>query len=136
FRGKSLLLFSVIAVMSIPLPSLIVPTYTFAASMGLLDTQLILVLLYSAYQLPLAAWIIMGFLQSVPERIEHAALIDGYSRLGVLRHIVVPLAMPGLIAAGLFVLIFAWNDFIVALVMNNSEATRTLPVAIYFFLGF
>jgi multiple sugar transport system permease protein len=136
FRGRQALLFGIIAVMSIPLPSLVVPTFTFASTLGLIDTHLILVLLYSAYQLPLAAWIIMGFLTTVPEQIERAALVDGYSRIQTLWRIVVPLSTPGLVAAALFVIIFAWNDFIVALVMTNSEAVRTLPVAIYFFLGF
>jgi len=136
FRGRQALLFTIIAVMSIPLPSLVVPTFTFASTVGLIDTHLILILLYSAYQLPLAAWIIMGFLTTVPEQIERAALVDGYSRLQALWRVVVPLSTPGLVAAALFVIIFSWNDFIVALVMTNSEAVRTLPVAIYFFLGF
>lgn len=136
FRGKAAVMLIVIIVMSIPLPSLIVPTFTFAANVGLINTRLGLVLFYTAYQLPLAVWILYGFFTTVPQEIEQAAMVDGYSRLQTLRKIVLPLSLPGLIAAGLFVLTFAWNDFIVALVLTNSEAVRTLPVAIYFFLGF
>ena len=136
FRGKNVVLLIVILVMSIPLPSLIVPTFTFAANVGLLDTRIGLILFYTAYQLPLAVWILSGFFETVPQEIEQAAMIDGYSRLQALRKVLLPLSTPGLIAAGLFVLTFAWNDFVVALVMTNSESVRTLPVAIFFFLGF
>jgi multiple sugar transport system permease protein len=66
----------------------------------------------------------------------HAARIDGCSRLETLRKVVLPLSGPGLVAAGLFVLTFAWNDFVVAVVMTSSEDAKTLPVAIYGYLGF
>lgn len=136
FRLKGAVLVLVVVVMSIPLPSLIVPTFTFASQVGLIDSRLGLVLFYTAYQLPLAAWILWGFFTTVPEQLEQAAMIDGYSRLAALRRVVLPLSTPGLVAAGLFVLIFAWNDFVVALVLINSESLRTLPVAIYYFQGF
>jgi ABC-type glycerol-3-phosphate transport system permease component len=136
FRLKGAVLVLVVVVMSIPLPSLIVPTFTFASQVGLIDSRIGLVLFYTAYQLPLAAWILWGFFTTVPEQLEQAAMIDGYSRLAALRRVVLPLSTPGLVAAGLFVLIFAWNDFVVALVLINSESLRTLPVAIYYFQGF
>ena len=62
--------------------------------------------------------------------------IDGYSRLATLRKVVIPLSGPGLVASGLFVLTFAWNDFVVAVVMVSSEQAKTLPLAIYGYLGF
>ena len=136
FRGKSLVLFVIVAVMSIPLPSLMVPTFTFLALLGLNNTLTGLVLLYTAYQLPLAVWVLYGYFQTIPSEFENAAMIDGYSRLQALRRVVLPLSRPGLIAAGLFTLTFAWNDFVVAVVMNSSDDVRTLPVAIYNYLGF
>jgi len=136
FRGKSIVLFVIVAVMSIPLPSLMVPTFTFLALLGLNNTLLGLILLYTAYQLPLAVWVLYGYFQSIPTEFENAAMIDGYSRLKALRRVVLPLSRPGLIAAGLFTLTFAWNDFVVAVVMNSSDDARTLPVAIYNYLGF
>jgi len=136
FRGKSLVLFVIVAVMSIPLPSLMVPTFTFLALLGLNNTLTGLVLLYTAYQLPLAVWVLYGYFQTIPSEFENAAMIDGYSRLQALRRVVLPLSRPGLIAAGLFTLTFAWNDFVVAVVMNSSDDARTLPVAIYNYLGF
>lgn len=136
FAGKKLIMFAVISVMSIPLVSLMVPTYTFLSVLGLLDTRTGLTLLYTAYQLPITVWVLYAFFQSLPQELEHAGMIDGYTRLQVLRKIVVPLSKPGMIAAGLLVIIFAWNDFVVALVMTSSEEVRTLPVAIYNYLGY
>jgi ABC-type glycerol-3-phosphate transport system permease component len=136
FRGKRAVLFLVIAIMSIPLPSLMVPTFTFFAQISLTNTLTGLVLLYAAYQLPLVVWIMYGYYQTVPTEFENAAMIDGYSRMQALWKVVLPLSGPGLIAAGLFTLTFAWNDFVVAVAMNSSDEARTLPVAIYNYLGF
>ncbi len=136
FRGKGAVMFVIVAVMSIPLPSLLVPTFTFLAQIDLINTLTGLVLLYTAYQLPMTVWILYGYFLTLPEALENAARIDGYGRLATLRKVVLPLSWPGLIAAGLFVLTFAWNDFVVAVAMNTSENVRTLPVAIYHYLGF
>jgi len=136
FAGKSVVMFAIVAVMSIPLVSLMVPTYTFLAWLGILDTRTSLVLLYTAYQLPVTVWILYGFFQTIPPQMEQAAQIDGYSRIEALYKVVVPLSKPGMVAAGLFVLNFAWNDFVVALVMTSSDAVRTLPFAIYNYLGY
>ncbi|MBL8669396.1 MAG: carbohydrate ABC transporter permease [Alphaproteobacteria bacterium] len=136
FRGKQGVMLAIVAVMSIPLPSVLVPTFTFLVNLDLNDSLIGLVLLYTAYQLPITVWILYGYFRTVPEQIEQAAMIDGYGRLAVLRKIVLPLSGPGLVAAGLFVLTFAWNDFVVAVVMSSSESVRTLPVAIYHYLGF
>jgi len=136
FAGRRPILFAVIATMSIPLPSLLVPSFTFLALLGLTNSLIGLSLLYTAYQLPITVWILYGYFQTIPGELERAAMIDGYSRLQVLRKIVLPLSTPGLIAAGLFIVTFAWNDFVVAVAINASEATRTLPVAIYGYMGF
>ena len=136
FRGKGFVMFVIVAVMSIPLPSLTVPTFTFLALIGLTNTLAGLVLLYTAYQIPLAVWVLYGYFRTIPTEYENAAMVDGYTRLAALRKVVLPLSAPGLIAAGLFTLTFAWNDFVVAVAMNSSDDVRTLPVAIYNYLGF
>ncbi len=136
FKGRRFLLLTIIAVMSIPLPSLMVPTYVFLAELGLLNTRTALVLLYTAYQLPIVVWVLFGFFQTLPQELERAALIDGYTRFQALTKIVLPLSKTGLVAASLFVLTFAWNDFVVALVMTSSDDIRTLPIAIYNYLGY
>lgn len=136
FRGRSAAMMAIVSVMSIPIASLLVPTFTLISLAGLFDTRLGLVLLYSAYQLPAAIWMLYGYFTTLPVEVENAARVDGLSPLGTLRRVVLPLSKPGLVATALFVLVFAWNDFVVAVVMTASEATRTFPVAIYFYLGF
>lgn len=136
FRGRATVMILTVAIMSIPIASLLVPTFTLLSTVGLLDTRLGLVLLYAAYQLPMVIWMLYGYFLSLPVEIEHAARIDGYSPLATLRKVVLPLSRPGLVAAALFVLVFSWNDFVVAVTMTSSEQARTLPVAIYFYLGF
>ncbi|HSI39021.1 MAG TPA: carbohydrate ABC transporter permease [Xanthobacteraceae bacterium] len=136
FRGKSGVLLVIVAVMSVPISSLLVPTFGFMVDLGLLNTRTGLVLLYAAYELPMAVWILQAFFQTIPVELERAAMIDGYSRLEAIRRVILPLSTTGLVAAGLFVLTFSWNDFVVALVMTTNDDVRTLPIAIYNFLGY
>jgi len=136
FKGRGLAMIFIVGVMSIPIASLLVPTFSTLSVFGLLNTRTGLVLLYTAYQLPIVIWTLYGYFLSLPVQLEHAARVDGYSSTQVLRRIVLPLSKPGLVAAGLFVAVFAWNDFVVAVTMTSSEAVRTLPVAIYNYLGF
>lgn len=136
FRGRTVAMMSVIGVMSIPIASLLVPTFTLISVMGLIDTRLALVLLYTAYQLPVAIWMLYGYFSTLPVEMENAARVDGCTPLGALRRVVLPLSKPGLVAVALFVLVFAWNDFVVAVTMTSSPDTRTFPVAIYLYLGF
>lgn len=136
FAGRMAAIVVIIAVMSIPVASLLIPTYTLIADIGLMNTHLGLVLVYTAYQLPIAVWILAAYFQSLPEELEWSAMMDGYSRFQTLWRIVLPLSRPGLVAAVLFIVVFAWNDFVVAVTLLSSEEKRTLPIAIYNFLGF
>jgi ABC-type glycerol-3-phosphate transport system permease component len=136
FRGRGTLMVFTVTIMSVPIASLLVPTFTMLSLVGLIDTRLGLVLLYAAYQLPVVVWMLYGYFLSLPVEIEQAARIDGCSPWRTLRKVVLPLSRPGMVAAALFVLVFAWNDFVVAVTMTSSESARTLPVAIYFYLGF
>ncbi len=136
FRGRGAIMMMVIGVMSIPIASLLVPTFTLLSAVGLFDTRLGLVLLYSAYQLPAAMWMLYGYFMSLPVEVENAARVDGCSPLRTLWKVVLPLSKSGLVAAALFALVFSWNDFVVAVTMTSSQETRTFPVAIYFYLGF
>lgn len=136
FRGKAGVMFVIVAVMSVPVSSLLVPTFSFFAKVGLLNTREGLVLLYAAYELPMAVWLLSAFFQTIPVELERAAMIDGHSRMATILKVVLPLSRTGLIAVGLFVLTFAWNDFVVALVMTTNDSVRTLPIAIYNFLGY
>jgi ABC-type glycerol-3-phosphate transport system permease component len=136
FAGRLAAIILIVAVMSIPVASLLIPTYTLIADIGLMNTHVGLVLVYTAYQLPIVVWILAAYFQSLPEELEWSAMMDGYSRFQTLWRVVLPLSRPGLVAAVLFVVVFAWNDFVVAVTLLSSEEKRTLPIAIYNFLGF
>lgn len=92
-------------------------------------------LAHAVYALPFAVWTLTSFLTDIPGDLYRAARVDGCSPVGILRHIVLPLATPGLVSVGLLVFIFSWNEFLYALTLTASEASRTLPVAIALFPG-
>ncbi|MDQ7850906.1 MAG: carbohydrate ABC transporter permease [Armatimonadota bacterium] len=95
----------------------------------LVDTRMGMTLVYTAFNLPLAAWLMHNFFQQVPADIEEAALVDGATRAQALWHVVVPVSVPGLIATFLFCLVFAWNEFLLALILTFDRA-RTMPILI------
>jgi ABC-type glycerol-3-phosphate transport system permease component len=108
----------------------IIPFYVLMRALELTNTHLGLVLAYSAFCLPFALWLLRTFFQSIPLDLEEAALTDGASRLQAVRYVLLPLAVPGLIATGTFTFILAWNDYIFARVLLSADELKTLPVGI------
>ena len=108
----------------------IIPFYILVKLLGLVNTHLALVLSYTTFCLPFCLWLLRAFLQSVPLELEEAALVDGAHRGRAVWHVVLPLALPGIIAAGIFTFILAWNDFLFALVLISSDELKTLPVGV------
>jgi multiple sugar transport system permease protein len=98
-------------------------------TVGLLDTRTGLVLVYVAFNLPLATWLMHNFFRQVPASLEEAALVDGATRARALWHVVLPVSVPGLVATFLFCFLFAWNEFLFALILTFNRA-RTLPILI------
>ncbi len=96
----------------------------------LLNSLTGLVLADTALNLPFVVWMMRGFIEDLPREIEEAALLDGESRMGVLLRIVLPLVRPGLAATAVFCLIVAWNEFLFALILSQTQAAMTVPVGI------
>lgn len=96
---------------------------------GLTDTRVGLILVYTAFNLPLAVWLLHNFFRQIPSSIEEAALVDGASRAQILWRVVLPVSAPGLVATSLFCLVFAWNEFLFALILTFDRA-RTMPILI------
>jgi multiple sugar transport system permease protein len=113
------------------LPPIIItlPLFPIANWLGLHDTHLLLILLYASFFVSLATWIMKAFIDQIPVELEEAALIDGANLAQTLRRVVLPLAVHGLIAASIFVLIFSWNEFVFALVFTTRDA-KTTPLVI------
>jgi multiple sugar transport system permease protein len=108
----------------------IIPLFLMFRQVGLLNSLAGLILLDVALNLPFVIWMMRGFLEELPREIEEAAMLDGESRLGVLLRIVLPLVRPGLAATAVFCLIVAWNEFLFALILSQTESAMTLPVGI------
>ncbi|HEX2385091.1 MAG TPA: carbohydrate ABC transporter permease, partial [Candidatus Binatia bacterium] len=111
------------------------PVWRILDAVGWLNSFPGIIVAYISFSLPLAIWILATFFKELPYEIEEAALIDGCSRLGALRRVVLPLAAPAIFTAGLLVFIYAWNEFFFALIILTSPALQTLPVGIALFPG-
>ena len=114
---------------------LVIPNYLYFAALGLLDTPVILPLLYLGYNLPMAVWILKGAMEGIPHDLDEAATIDGASRLRTFFSVVLPLCRPSLAAAAMFVFIGSWNEFVAGSVMVNSAEYRPVQVAVYQFIS-
>ena len=131
-RGETVMLVMILATQFVPAVVIILPFFVMFRDIGLLDTRIGLILVNLAIVMPFAIWMIKGFIDGIPIDTEEAALVDGSTRLQVIRNIVLPMAAPGLIASGIFCFIIAWNEFLFALILTNKEAT-TLPIGLALF---
>ena len=114
----------------VPPSILFIPLSTVIFNYGLFDTPFALILTYPTILIPFSTWLLMGYFKTIPYELEECALIDGASRWQILWKIVLPLAVPGLISAGIFCLTLCWNEFIYALTFINASEHKTVPVAI------
>lgn len=113
----------------LPPVTVIVPIYILFQQLGMLDTQPALIISYCAANLPMVIWFMRDYFQTIPYELEESAFIDGASRYQVLWHIIVPLSMPGLIATFLIVLVFCWNEYVMALFLTGAQ-TQTMPILV------
>lgn len=135
FRGRSAVLVFVLASGMLPVLARLIPLFSTMRALGLLNSWLGLVLVYSSLALPLATMTMMAYFSQVPPELEQAAAIDGCTRLGALWRIIVPLAAPGMVTTALLSFIISWNDFIIALVLISDPDMYTIPVGIALFPG-
>ncbi len=120
-------LFFFISTKFLPMVASILPLWVLARQFDLLNTRTVLVILYTAMNLPLAVWMLRSFFQEVPKELVEAAEIDGTSLMGQLRQVILPIALPGIAATGLLCLIFAWNEYFFAVQLNAASA-QTVPI--------
>jgi multiple sugar transport system permease protein len=114
----------------VPPSILFIPLASVVFQMGVFDTRLALILTYPTFLIPFCTWLLMGYFRSIPMELEECALIDGANRWQILIKIVLPLAVPGLISAGIFAFTLSWNEFIYALTFVSSSEVKTLPVGV------
>ncbi len=127
--GNNDIAFWMISQRMLPPVATIIPIYVLFQQFGLLDTQLALIIAYIASNLPIVIWLMRDYFQNIPLELEECAAIDGASRYRIFRTIVLPLSVPGLVATFLFVLVFAWNEYLLALFLSSAKA-QTMPLIV------
>jgi multiple sugar transport system permease protein len=127
--GRQPVRVGILATQILPAIAIVIPMFIVARELGLLNNQAVVGVMYLSFNLPFVVWILTGFFASLPIEVEEAGLVDGATRLQILRLIVVPMAAPGIIAAGVFSFVLAWNEFLFAFILTGIES-RTLPVAL------
>jgi len=130
FRGAKQVGLAVFLAYLVPPSILFIPLADVVFKLGLFDTRWALILTYPTFLIPFCTWLLMGYFRSIPFELEECALIDGASRWQILTKIVLPLAVPGLISAGIFAFTLSWNEFIYALTFISSSEIKTLPVGV------
>ena len=133
WRGA--ILAAIIAVSTFPLVTILVPLFQILRSLFLLNSYTALVLPYAVLSLPVCTLVLMTFFETIPAELEQAAMVDGCTRLGALRRIVLPLAAPGVFTAGILAFVNSWDEFLLALSFNSDPRLRTLPVGITLYQG-
>lgn len=130
FRGRSFLLFVILAVRMLPALIVALPLFLIFRDLHLVDSKTGLILAYTVFNLPFNIWLLHAFFADVPREIEDAATVDGASQVRLFFGIMVPLAAPGLVASSILCLLLAWNEFGFALILTYTLKSQTLPIAI------
>jgi multiple sugar transport system permease protein len=130
FRGSRYVGMSIFLAYLVPPSILFIPLAAMVYKLDLFDTRLALILTYPTFLIPFCTWLLMGYFKSIPLELEECALIDGANRLQILVRIILPLAVPGLISAGIFAFTLSWNEFIYALTFISSSEVKTVPVGV------
>ena len=134
FRGRQVLRTQFLVINMFPVVMLILPLFVLMREFGLLDTYVALIGGHATFTLPFAIWLLTGYFEGIPVELDQAAMIDGATRLQALRLVVLPLAMPGVIAVGLYLFIASWNEYLFALMLTGRNV-RTVTVALQLFIG-
>jgi multiple sugar transport system permease protein len=130
FKGSNYLGLAIYLAYLVPPSILFIPLAIMVFNLGLYDSPLALILTYPTFLIPFCTWLLIGYFKSIPYELEECALIDGATRLQILWKITLPLAVPGLISAGIFAFTLSWNEFIYALAFIQSAENKTVPVAV------
>ena len=134
FMGRAFMSSAVLITYLVPPSILFIPLYAQIRTFGLSDSLAGLVATYPSFTVPFVTWLLMGYFESIPIELEEAAMIDGATRFGAFRRVILPLAAPGVLAAALYAFTQAWNEFLYALVFITNVKLRTLPVGLSTFI--
>lgn len=134
FPGRRALMLTFLLINMFPLILLIIPLFITMRVLGILDTHLALVLAHSTFSIPFATWMMTSYFDAIPRSLDEAALVDGCTPIGAMLKVVLPLALPGVIATGIYIFITSWNEYLYASVLAGQDV-RTLTVAVQTLIG-
>jgi len=135
FKGKRLVLSLALAIAMFPVVALVGPLFDMWTNIGLFNTWPGLIIPYMSFTLPLAIWTLSAFFREIPWEMEQAAQVDGATSWQAFRKVIVPLAAPGVFTAAILTFFFAWNEFVLAISLTSTTASRTVPAQMSFFVG-
>jgi multiple sugar transport system permease protein len=135
FTGKRLVLSLALAIAMFPVVALVGPLFDLWTQFGLFNTWPGLIIPYMSFTLPLAIWTLSAFFREIPWEMEQAAQVDGATSWQAFRKVIVPLAAPGVFTAAILTFFFAWNEFVLAISLTSTTASRTVPAQLSFFVG-
>ena len=135
FRGKTLVVILLLITQMFPLLMIIAPIYKIIAGLGMLNTLTSLIVVYTAFNIPFATFLMQSFFDGIPKDLDEAAMMDGCTRLQALRKVILPLTLPGLAATLGFIFTAAWSELLFALMLINSNASMTFPVGLLTFVS-
>jgi len=130
FHGSRQVGLAIFLAYLVPPSILFIPLAAIVFKLGLFDTRWALILTYPTFLIPFCTWLLMGYFRTIPYELEECALIDGATRWQILTKIILPLAVPGLISAGIFAFTLSWNEFVYALTFVSSSEVKTVPVGV------
>lgn len=134
FPGRRALMMTFLLINMFPLILLIIPLFITMRVLGILDTHLALILAHSTFSIPFATWMMTSYFDAIPRSLDEAALVDGCTPLGAMFKVVLPLALPGVIATGIYIFITSWNEYLYASILAGQDV-RTLTVAVQTLIG-
>ena len=132
--GKLYIMLFILGSYMFPGPVIMVPIYETFKQLGLIDSRLGLIILYTVFSLPFCIWMLTGYFGGIPEELCDAARIDGCSEIGILTKIMVPVARPGLVATALFSFLVSWNEFLFAFILLKSQEKYTITLGLVNFI--
>ncbi len=134
FRGRRLLMTQFLVINMFPIVLIIIPLFVLMRNIGLLDTFIGVILGHSTFAVPFSIWMLTSYINAIPKDLDEAARIDGATTLEVLRLIILPVVMPGLVTTGIYIFVTSWNEYLFAMMLSGQNV-RTVTVALQLFIG-
>ncbi|KXK53643.1 MAG: putative sugar ABC transporter permease [Chloroflexi bacterium OLB13] len=135
FRGRMVFIFLVLLCQLLPASALIVPIFLIFRDYKLIDTTLGVTIAFTTFMLPMAIWVLWGYIQTIPHEFEEAAMVDGCNGLQAFIRVTLPLAMPGIAATALFIFLEGWNHYLLAFVLTSDTQQWVISLGLYSFIG-